>query len=124
MRGRRTALPTDEGELAAHIESEAARIHATFNSARMARMPTSAQATSDAQTIGFLKRRFRAALAESLKLSDLARSEGMEEHEKAMDDISSRARAALDEIDLGSDGRFASLLPSAIENQTEEISPL
>ena len=124
MRGRRTALPTDRRELAAHIEGRVAQTRAIFNSAEMARMPASARAATDAEAVGLLKRRFRAALAESLKLSDLARSEGMEEHEEAMEKVASRTRAALDEIDLGRGGRFAPLLPSVMNSQTEETSPL
>lgn len=124
MRGRRTALPTDRRELAAHIEGRVAQTSAIFNSAEMAKMPASAQVATDAEAVGLIKRRFRAALAESLKLRDLARSEGMEKHEEAMDKVASRTRAALDEIDLGGDGRFAPLLPSVMNSRPEESSPL
>ncbi len=118
MRGRRIRTPNQLPALTEYIERNAALIESRFNEPEMGLVPPSAGANAtDAETIGFLRRRFRAALADGLRLAALARRTDVGAIETRMNRIVQRARAALGEIEMGDSGRFASLLPSNREQE-------
>ena len=117
MRGERITMPDAPSELNAYITERAESTAAYFNDPNMGQMPQglNPEAMTDAEILGFFRRRFRAALADGLRLRALARRAGLAAIEETMDSTTARARAALTEIDLGREGRFAELLPARQE---------
>ena len=122
MRAERIDLPGERSALIERIRTDAQTITSQFNSPHMARLPDrpGGRTLSDPEVIGFLRRRFRAALADSLRTGALAESNALPDVKEQMDNIARRARRALTEIDLGRSGSFASLMPPIEQPEQEQ----
>ena len=121
MRGRRMNIPAERGELARYVSEQAAETIKHFNDPAMAQIPESVagRSPSDPEVLGFFRRRFRASLAQGLRLEALAEKTGQEKVREIMDNVCRRSRVALSEIELGASGRFGHLLPSAMRAGAE-----